>query len=66
MAPQDLQSARLAICRSCPELTTMSRCQQCGCFMTIKVMLKGAQCPLNKWPDVRQWMIKNLEDVSAK
>jgi hypothetical protein len=65
-APRDLQIIRLATCQDCPELTTMSRCRKCGCFMTLKVTLKGAQCPLNKWPDIRQWMMQNSENVSAK
>ena len=60
-APEDLQTARLAICRACPELTNFNRCRKCGCFMTVKVMLKGARCPLDKWPDTREWMTKNLE-----
>ena len=65
-APNDLQKARMAICESCPELTTLKRCQQCGCFMTVKVMLKGAHCPLDKWPDTEQWIKKNLEEDFQK
>ena len=61
-APQDLQNARMAICRACPELTTLTRCRKCGCFMVAKVKLKGAKCPLEKWPDTREWMTKNLNE----
>lgn len=60
-APEDLQQARLAICESCPELTTLKRCRQCGCFMGLKVKLKGAHCPLGKWPQYEEWMTKSLE-----
>ena len=65
-APQDLQQARMAICRECPELTTLTRCRKCGCFMAVKVKLKGARCPLEKWPDAREWMKKNLEENLVK
>lgn len=61
-APQDLQEARMAICESCPELTTFKRCQQCGCFMVVKTRLRGAHCPLGKWPTIEQWTTKNLEE----
>lgn len=42
--------ARLDICLSCPELIQITKqCKKCGCFMTQKVKLKGAHCPLQKW-----------------
>jgi hypothetical protein len=65
-APQDLQQARMAICESCPELTTLKRCQQCGCFMLVKTRLTGAHCPLGKWPTLEQWTTKNLEEGLVK
>jgi hypothetical protein len=40
---------RWDICQSCPELTSLDRCKQCGCFMRLKVRVKPARCPLNKW-----------------
>ena len=40
---------RWDICQTCPELTNANRCKQCGCFMKLKVRIKGAKCPLNKW-----------------
>lgn len=58
-APTDLQTARLAICKTCPELTTLNRCQKCGCFMAVKVKLRGAHCPLGKWPQLEEWIKKN-------
>lgn len=60
-APHDLQQARMSICEGCSELTTFNRCQQCGCFMTVKTRLRGAHCPLDKWPKLEEWMTKNLE-----
>ena len=40
---------RWEVCQGCPELTPSNRCKQCGCFMKLKVKLKQATCPLNKW-----------------
>jgi len=43
-------AARLDICKSCPELFTLTNsCKQCGCFMNIKVRIYSAECPLGKW-----------------
>jgi hypothetical protein len=66
LVSKDLQVARLAICESCPELTTLSRCQKCGCFMTGKTRLTKAKCPLNKWPKVEEWTTKNLNEDLVK
>lgn len=40
--------ARMNICKTC-EFFTGERCTKCGCFMTTKVNLDAASCPLNKW-----------------
>ena len=40
---------RMAICQNCPELKTLNRCQQCGCFMSIKTRIYSSTCPLGKW-----------------
>ena len=44
------ENARFAVCQECPELIKITnQCKQCGCFMKLKVKLKEAKCPLNKW-----------------
>ena len=44
------EGARFAVCQECPELIkTTNQCKQCGCFMKLKVKLKEAKCPLDKW-----------------
>lgn len=41
---------RLNICNECPSLfKPTSTCKECGCFMTAKVRLVNASCPLEKW-----------------
>lgn len=40
---------RLDICLSCPEIRTLNRCNQCGCFMNIKTRIYNSKCPLGKW-----------------
>lgn len=40
---------RLAICRSCEQLSEYNICKKCGCFMLMKVKVAQAKCPLEKW-----------------
>jgi hypothetical protein len=41
---------RYEICKSCPEFFKSTRqCKKCGCVMSIKVHIKEATCPLDKW-----------------
>lgn len=45
-----VRETRLSLCKSCPELIQLtSTCKKCGCFMTAKVKLAKASCPLEKW-----------------
>lgn len=47
---EDKAEARLNICLECPELIKATKqCKQCGCFMSLKVKLQNATCPLGKW-----------------
>jgi len=37
-------------CLDCTFLTQKTkRCSKCGCFMTVKVKLKKAKCPIGIW-----------------
>lgn len=40
---------RWNVCKECPELMLTGQCKQCGCFMKMKIKLKEATCPLQKW-----------------
>ena len=41
---------RFAICKECPKLRkVVNTCKECGCFMTEKVKLPNAFCPIGKW-----------------
>jgi hypothetical protein len=45
-----ISNNRLLICQECPELLNITKqCKQCGCVMPLKVKLKNATCPLEKW-----------------
>lgn len=45
-----ISDERMSVCKECPELLSISKqCKQCGCFMSVKVKLKEATCPLGKW-----------------
>ena len=49
-ANQEVQSTRMKICLSCPELIkTTKQCKKCGCFMNVKTKLDVAKCPIGKW-----------------
>lgn len=49
----DKGKERLDICMKCPYLKnreSMNRkCSRCGCYMTAKVKIANARCPLGKW-----------------
>jgi hypothetical protein len=42
--------SRLNTCINCDRLIQLTKqCKECGCIMAVKVKLKNATCPLNKW-----------------
>ena len=42
--------SRYDICKSCNNFLNLTKqCSVCKCFMSIKVMLPGSSCPINKW-----------------
>jgi hypothetical protein len=42
--------SRLDACINCDRLIQLTKqCKECGCIMAVKVKLKNATCPLNKW-----------------
>lgn len=44
----DLMERRLKICNVCPSKSGV-RCHECGCFISLKVGVKVATCPIGKW-----------------
>jgi predicted Zn-ribbon and HTH transcriptional regulator len=49
-AEDQVANSRMSICRSCPELISLtSQCKKCGCFMNMKTKLQAAKCPIGKW-----------------
>lgn len=47
---EETVKVRLNICNNCDRLIKVTaQCKECGCFMRMKVKLKEAKCPLNKW-----------------
>lgn len=44
-----ISEERRQVCQSCDQLSTYNICNQCGCFMPMKVKLAAAKCPLQKW-----------------
>ena len=49
LVSKDIVVERYSICEQCPNLTEKGRCTECGCFMTRKVNLAAASCPIGKW-----------------
>lgn len=44
VAPEDIREQRAAICRFC-RYNVDDQCQLCTCYVDVKVMLSGEQCP---------------------
>ncbi len=42
------QKERLDSCKECP-FYKLRACTKCGCFMPLKVKVKGSSCPEGKW-----------------
>lgn len=41
---------RFETCKHCPSfIPDGERCAECGCFMSAKTYIRGAECPLGKW-----------------
>lgn len=45
----EIAAKRFAICEACDRLNKAYLCKECSCFMPAKVLVKSAQCPLDKW-----------------
>lgn len=43
--------ARMDICNDCAHLTVTKQCTKCGCFMSGKVKIAKASCPIGKWEE---------------
>lgn len=53
----DVESARLELCLSCEHYTEEDEnCEQCGCYVPMKVKDVHGRCPVDKWsPDLKGW-----------
>jgi len=46
----EFSKQRFAICKSCELFGSVTQiCGSCGCFMPAKILIKGVNCPENKW-----------------
>ena len=41
--------ARYNICKKCEHFLPTTQCDNCGCFMKIKVKIQKLKCPIGKW-----------------
>lgn len=48
MTEDNLMRKRLEICQEC-DRRLGTRCQECGCFVSLKVAVKVAKCPIDRW-----------------
>jgi len=50
IATKELAQFRYDMCKVCPKFQPiLARCEECGCFMKVKVKLGNSVCPLGKW-----------------
>jgi hypothetical protein len=40
---------RRAVCAACPEKNPVGLCNQCGCVVFLKTMLRSSECPIGCW-----------------
>jgi hypothetical protein len=50
---EEHEKERLSVCKSC-EKYKLGFCMACGCAVKLKVKLKNAVCPLQKWDSVEE------------
>jgi hypothetical protein len=52
-ASDEEKANRLCICKGCQHyienMAGSPRCNECGCYMSLKASLNKAQCPIGKW-----------------
>ena len=48
-ATKEIVEQRIKKCKMCEELTEWNICEQCKCWMPLKVKFEGQSCPLDKW-----------------
>ena len=46
--------ARLDVCAECPERTPDWKCGVCKCHLKLKAAWRSEDCPLGKWPLIKQ------------
>ena len=61
MVSPEQYEERLAICTTCTRRRG-NRCLECGCRLSVKARGRAFQCPLNKWPEVKN---DNAGDAAA-
>lgn len=53
---------RISICKECPSYDTVwSKCTECHCFMPLKTLFIGLDCPLGKWGTVTNTSVETEE-----
>jgi hypothetical protein len=58
----EIAEGRLSICNDCEHLIkTTKTCKECGCFMSAKVKLPNAECPVGKWQRVPISITKEIK-----
>jgi len=51
MVEENEYEDRMAVCRECDSYDAKEhRCNECGCFLSVKGRLLAVYCPLYKWP----------------
>lgn len=46
---KEVFEARLKICNDCQYKTKDWRCDQCGCYLSVKAKWESETCPVGKW-----------------
>ena len=50
LASDEKAKSRMEVCHGCEFFEKEHvRCKLCGCFMSTKVRIEAAKCPINRW-----------------
>jgi hypothetical protein len=62
LADKEKVDSRIRTCKMCEYMTEWNICDQCNCWMPLKVKFEGSLCPLAKWKETPNYEAGVAED----
>jgi hypothetical protein len=55
IAPREVASKRMDICKNCEYFRDKSQiCDHCGCYLPLKTTFANVKCPIDKWEEYNE------------